>query len=443
MSQAASHGWPEPPHLAGRPIDTALLLSRDYRLQIDSRITSSPSALTIIPSIIFISFSITIEALVDVLCDRVGITRATGDLLPNIQAGASTSGADWPQAPDLRGRLLDTALLLARDHTQQLRYHIEGHPDEPLRVGVAVNVYFPYSRNMDLLIKALCQYGQVPLNPSSLMPKLGDASNQLWEPQPDPGHAGRVFAKSIATASSPPVSWKAEVPSEPQFLQRCTEITASAPQDPPHTISSTHRTKSKHMKKVTNFTKSLTPTKPAESTKPSNRHHHRVVIDQLNYNVKASSDDPDIVDDDEDENNDFTDTDIMDKDSTGSHSVASNESARNDYYNETLSNSTPTGPSRPTRRLTITLRDRQARSKLESLKRSQILKHIQKSIQEQGIHVKVTKCEKHAGRRANFWVRAQSRKGAGILRKEWDVGVVGVFGKGAYMRDSDGFVGMV
>ena len=85
MSQAASHGWPEPPHLAGRPIDTALLLTRDYRLQIDSRITSSPSAIAIIPSIVFISFSITIEALIDVLCDRVGITQATGDLLPNFR----------------------------------------------------------------------------------------------------------------------------------------------------------------------------------------------------------------------------------------------------------------------------------------------------------------------------------------------------------------------
>ncbi|KAL8839357.1 MAG: hypothetical protein Q9176_004538 [Flavoplaca citrina] len=299
------------------------------------------------------------EGLIDVLCDRVGIHRATGDLLPNNQLKARTSGADWPQAPNLRGRLLDTALLLARDHTQQLRYHIEGHPDEPLRFGVPVNVYFPYSRNVDLLIKALCQYGQVRLNPSSPMPKLDDASNQLWEPQPDPGYGGRVSTKVIASTSSPPVSWKAEVPSEPQFLQRCTEITASVPQDPPHTISSTHRTKSKHMKEVTNFIESLTPT------------------------------------------------------------------------------------SRPTRRLTITLRDRHARSALQNLERSKILKHIQKSIQEQGIQIRVTKCEKHAGRRANFWVRADSRQGAGILRREWDVGLVGVFGRGAYMRESDGFVGMV
>ncbi|KAL8888846.1 MAG: hypothetical protein Q9215_003798 [Flavoplaca cf. flavocitrina] len=251
------------------------------------------------------------EGLIDVLCDRVGIHRATGDLLPNNQLKARTSGADWPQAPNLRGRLLDTALLLARDRTQQLRYHIEGHPDEPLRFGVPVNVYFPYSRNVDLLIKALCKYGQVRLNPSSPMPKLDDASNQLWEPQPDPGYGGRVS------------------------------------------------TKSKHMKEVTNFIESLTPT------------------------------------------------------------------------------------SRPTRRLTITLRDRHARSALQNLERSKILKHIQKSIQEQGTQIRVTKCEKHAGRRANFWVRADSRQGAGILRREWDVGLVGVFGRGAYMRESDGFVGMV
>ena len=131
MGQATSHGWPEPPHLAGRPIDTALLLTRDYRLQIDSRITSSPKAQKTIPSIVFISFSISIESLIDVLCDRVGIHRATGDFQPNIQAEARTSGANWPQALDLRGRLLNKALLLARDHTHQLRYHIERHPEEP------------------------------------------------------------------------------------------------------------------------------------------------------------------------------------------------------------------------------------------------------------------------------------------------------------------------
>ena len=337
----------------------------------------------------------------------------------------------------MRGRLLDTALLLARDHTHQLRYDIEGHPDEPLRVSVPVNVYFPYSRNVDLLIKALCQYGQIPLKLSSPMPKLDAASNQVWTPQPDPGYGGRVSTNVIASTSSPPVSWKAEVQSEPQLLQRCIETTASAPPDPPHPTSCTQQKKPRHTKPNANITGSFT------SPKPTNRRDHPVAIDQPEYNMKASSDDPDIVDDDEDENNDFTDTDVMDKDITDSDSVASNESARHDYYNETLSNSTPTATSRPTRRLTLTLRDRQARSKLESLKRSQILKHIHKSIQEQGIHVKVTKCEKHAGRRANFWVRAQSREGAGILRKEWDVGLVGVFGRGAYMREADGFVGMV
>lgn len=240
MSQAASHGWPEPPHLAGRPIDTAILLSRDYRLQIDTRITSSSSTQETIPSIVFISFSINIEGLIDVLCDRVGIQRTTGDLLPNLQAESRTLEANWPQAPDLRGRLLDTALLLARDHTHQLRYHIESHPDEPLRVGIPVNVYFPYSRNVDLLIKALCQYGQIPLKSSSPMPKLDAASNYMWAPPPDPGHVKRALFKDNITTSSPVIPWKVE-------------RTASAPGDPPHPISSTQRRNSKHMKQIANF----------------------------------------------------------------------------------------------------------------------------------------------------------------------------------------------
>lgn len=171
--------------------------------------------------------------------------------------------------------------------------------------------------------------------------------------------------------------------------------------------------------------------------------------------MKSSSDDSDIIDDDDDEDkeedededdeeeNNDTSTNKTEKDGTDSRTVASDESAQDDYHDKSLNNSAFTATPRQTRRITITLRDRRARSALQTLKRSQILKHIQKSIQEQGLHVKVTKCEKHAGRRANFWVRAQSRRGAGILRKEWDVSAVEVFGRGAYMQESDGFVGMV
>ncbi|KAL8875682.1 MAG: hypothetical protein Q9192_009008, partial [Flavoplaca navasiana] len=188
------------------------------------------------------------------------------------------------------------------------------------------------------------------------MPKLGDASNQLWEPQPDPVHAGRVSAKSIASASSPPVPYEAEESSKPQFLQSCAQSTASAPQDPPHPISSTQRRNSKHMKSNANITGSLA------SAKPTNRHQSRAAIEQLEYTVEASSDDSDIVDDDEDEDedNDYTDPDIMDKNGTDTRSLASDEPAQDDYHDKSLFNSTPTPTSRPTRRITITLRDRRA-----------------------------------------------------------------------------------
>ena len=308
---------------------------------------------------------------------------------------------------------------------------------------------------MDLLIKALCLHGQIPLKPSSSMPKLDYVSNRLWEPQPDPKQAERASAKVIESTSSPPLPCKAEVSFEPQVLQRCLENTASAPRDPPHPISCTQRKTLRHKKPNANSAESLTPMKPKRSTRPFDRHQNRVAIDQLNYDIKASSNNPDIVDDDddededEDEDNNQTGTDQTGKDGTDSRSVTSEESAdtsQDDYYDKALDDSAASStiaPSRQTRQVTITLHDRRARSKLQTLKRSRILKLIQQSIQQQDLHVKVTRCERHIGRRANFWVLAKSREGARVLKKEWDVGSVEVFGRGAYMRESDGFVGMI
>ncbi len=69
------------------------------------------------------------------------------------------AGSDWPQCPEIRGRPLDTALLLNSDHVTDLRDRLRGGYDD--HGHVPGEVILPLLDNIDTLYDALSRRGPV------------------------------------------------------------------------------------------------------------------------------------------------------------------------------------------------------------------------------------------------------------------------------------------
>ncbi|KAI4221971.1 MAG: hypothetical protein L6R36_006508 [Xanthoria steineri] len=69
------------------------------------------------------------------------------------------AGSDWPQCPEIRGRPLDTALLLNKDHVTDLRHRLRGGYDDDGHVPG--EVILPLLDNIDTLYDALSRRGPV------------------------------------------------------------------------------------------------------------------------------------------------------------------------------------------------------------------------------------------------------------------------------------------
>lgn len=260
----AIHGWPEPPDLAGRPLDTAILLNRDYQLLIHNRLNLAPDRQEPhVPFNVLISFLSNTECLIDVLCERNEIQRTTINTIPNIPPGPSTTALGWPKAPILHDRLLDTALLLSRDYSNQLRNYIEADHNKPPAAGIPTGIWVPFSRNMEILVKALCQHGKLKLNSLASMPKIKDAPNRPREPRLNLEDARREFAEPVAASSGAFEPEKAEEPFYPKSPKDNAEKVLNRRSNPLIAVSNTGSNGARikrHQIKSTEPTKSSEPT---------------------------------------------------------------------------------------------------------------------------------------------------------------------------------------
>ncbi|KAL8882107.1 MAG: hypothetical protein Q9198_000836 [Flavoplaca austrocitrina] len=419
-----THGWPKPLELADKALDTAVLLVRDYQLEVQYRLNCSANVQDLcVPIDVFTSFSSKTKSVIDQLCDRSKIRRVAVDLMPNLQPKVETINQAWPEAPELHGRMLDTALLLSSYHAQRIRYCIQHSHNKIVDRGIPVDVWHPFSKNIELIIKALCQHGSIPLNPLGLIPKLKAAPGLTREAQEYPDQFSRTAGQTSSLGHA-----MAKI--EDQVHAQLNDFSDGR--------SNVGVTKGNAMPKrlramTEKFLRIEVPRNLAAKQKDST--------------VQNSQDDSKHAD--PHEKVEDVASDVRVEDSASSVANPADEpiapSPLHTNRHQTSATSATRSPKRAARRkrqVTITIRDAEARSKLETLERSCILGLIQESIQQQGLHVQVVTCERYAGRRANFWLRAKSSEGARILRKEWDVGMVKAFGRGAYMRESDGFVGM-
>ncbi|KAI4241170.1 MAG: hypothetical protein L6R40_004706 [Gallowayella cf. fulva] len=375
--------WPTPPNLAGRPLDTALLLNRDYQLEIHNRLNSIPDESGIgLPSHVFHSFANTTKTLIHALCNHCKIQHAALGINPVLEEVAPAATPDWPQAPGLQGRPLDTALLLNRDHTRQIAYRLQNHADDPSELPI--DVWCPFSKNAETLIKALCHHGKIQLNSLNAIPKIKDATNSRQEYGADAGSADG----NAGNASREPVGPAG--PSRNRIPVKVEE--RSEPEHPDSDMDS--------------------PPEPAEEVSTSvSDQLDRADVDEdcadtaVDSDASAASKEEDL--------SEYTDSDD-DMESTGD---ASDSSA--------VSRSTPPPPpmndaSRKAREVIIRHVGPEVRSKLLQLTRTQLRKRLQSSIRDQKLKVVVHTCcvFKSSGDIRLWTTDAESVK---ILRRKWKV----------------------
>ncbi|KAL8806205.1 MAG: hypothetical protein Q9182_001480 [Xanthomendoza sp. 2 TL-2023] len=189
--------WPIPPNLDGRPLDTAVLLNRDYELQIHHHINILLDREASVPIHVYFAFANTTETVLNGLCDHGKVHRTAVGPILDIQTAAGAPIAEWPQPPDLQGRPLDTALLLHRDHTRQISHRLQNHPDDVFGDGLPAQVWCSFSENVETLIKALCQHGNIRLNSLNSIPKINIPIDR-------PRHIGREARREpLQTAIAP------------------------------------------------------------------------------------------------------------------------------------------------------------------------------------------------------------------------------------------------
>ncbi|KAL8992793.1 MAG: hypothetical protein Q9169_006831 [Polycauliona sp. 2 TL-2023] len=159
-----------------------------------------------VPFEVFVSFSRNTETLVDVLSERNGLVCSRSETPPVVLPGSYETSTTWPQAPDLNDRLLDTAILLCRDHTRELCEHIENNQSELPKSGMPASVWRSFSRNMEGLIKALCQQAGIKLDPVASLPTLKMTVGQSQrQPLADPDIMKREPVKSVAASVRVPM----------------------------------------------------------------------------------------------------------------------------------------------------------------------------------------------------------------------------------------------
>ncbi|KAL8680836.1 MAG: hypothetical protein Q9186_003014 [Xanthomendoza sp. 1 TL-2023] len=175
--------WPEPPSVDGIPLDTALLLNRDYYSQLYALISPSPYFLfyQIVPSTVVRAFSEITETLIDTLCTHGHIQRNSITSVPKVCRGRdgkketldkNNNNNKWPsrmQAPAIHGRPLDTALLLHRDYANEIFARMAKDEDDK---GLPVEVFAGLLDNNTRLINALCSHGGILRNPLREMPRV-------------------------------------------------------------------------------------------------------------------------------------------------------------------------------------------------------------------------------------------------------------------------------
>ncbi|KAL8685575.1 MAG: hypothetical protein Q9224_005764 [Gallowayella concinna] len=221
-----THQWPTPPNLDGRPLDTAVLLNRDYELQIHNHLNNPSDYKDGVPAHVFLAFANTTETVLNALCDHGKVQRTAVGLILDVQTVAGTAVANWPQTPELQGRPLDTALLLHRDHTQQISHRLQHHPDDVFGGGHPVDVWCSFSKNVETLIKALCQHGNIKLNSLDSIPKI---KSTTVRPRQSGGEASRGAVQPARAPRHRHTTVKVEEPSR-------SETSNSSPDGDPETI---------------------------------------------------------------------------------------------------------------------------------------------------------------------------------------------------------------
>ncbi|KAL8811692.1 MAG: hypothetical protein Q9200_001587 [Gallowayella weberi] len=165
--------WPQPPEVDGRPLDTALVLNRDYYSQLYECISNFRYGLLIVPSNVVRDFAGITGIMVDALCSHGQVQLNCVGTIPKVRGRASTTNlAEWPQPPQIHGRPLDTALLLNRDYGLQVFARVQNGADYPNDKGVPAEVFGELLDNTVRLINALCTHGNILRNPLRSMPKV-------------------------------------------------------------------------------------------------------------------------------------------------------------------------------------------------------------------------------------------------------------------------------
>ena len=460
-----SLGWPEAPDLGGRPLDTALLLNRDYQLQIHNRLNvSANEEEACVPFHVFHSFCSNTEALIIVLCDHSKIQRFTLDF-PTIEPGPGMPAHEWPRAPELHGRLLDTALLLSRDYTNQLRHRVRNVHENASSNGVPTDVWCPFSKNIETLIKALCHHGKIQLNSLNSVPKLKDATNQPEEPRRFLEAVGRQPVEQVAASRDGIMPMKVEGPHDPEDSGNILEDGRREPSEPVAARSRglaplkfeepSSSDGSNHVLDIATDTLETSPKEipDAESRNPRNRgrntnsdeeRNNGVPRDQANDEMDTESDDgvsaDSFVSSNEDEALD-SNSHVTSGNHSKSHSGSDSDSDE-DVASDASTARSATTPLPPlhdqptgTRQVIVKLNDPETTSELRKLTPSQLVSLVQGSIREQRLDVTVIRCQ-GLGKRNNLHLCTKDVEGARLLKEKWNVKLTKEFGQRSHIQGS-------
>ncbi|KAL8680835.1 MAG: hypothetical protein Q9186_003013 [Xanthomendoza sp. 1 TL-2023] len=385
-----THPWPTPPNLDGRPLDTAVLLNRDYQLQIHNHLSNPIDNEIGVPAQVFLAFANSTERVINALCDHGKVQRTAVGSVLETQTVAGTAAAQWPQTPELQGRPLDTALLLHRDHTQQISHRLQHHPDDVFGGGHPVDVWCSFSKNVETLIKALCQHGNIKLNSLDSIPKI---KSTAVRPRQSGGETSREAVQPARAPRHRHTTVKVEEPSR-------SETSESSPDGDPETIE--------------NAPNGVAPVEV--------KHENNMV----------------------DRNEESTDTAVNGETNDASEDENSSEDADSDMEagtdasdNSTASSSTAPPPPlhdafRKNREVNIRYVDQE---KVEHLTRTQLRKHLQSSIRDQNLTVIVDTCSRFRNS-GDIRLWTTDVKGARILRdpKKWNVNINNAHGFGPKAR---------
>ncbi|KAL8921648.1 MAG: hypothetical protein Q9172_003896 [Xanthocarpia lactea] len=452
-----SLGWPEAPDLGGRPLDTALLLNRDYQLQIHNRLNASANAEeACVPFHVFHSFCSNTEPLIVVLCDHSKIQRFTLDF-PTIEPGPGMPAQEWPQAPELHGRLLDTALLLSRDYTNQLRRRVRNDHENASSNGVPTDVWCPFSKNIETLIKALCHHGKIQLNSLNSIPKLKDATNPPEEPRRFSETVRRQPVRQVAASRNEIMPMKVEGPQNPKTSGNILEDGRRKPAEPVAAparglapLKFEEPSGSEGSDHVSDITPDTLETSPrgisnAECRNPRNRQRNAnsdeerkngVPRDQANDEMDTESDDGvsanssvSINEDEASENHSKSDS--------GSNSDSDEDAASDSSTAGSATAPLPPLHDRPTetQQVIVKLDDPETTSKLRKLTPSQLTSLVQGSIRQQRLDVTVKRCQ-GLGKKNNLHLWTTGIEGARLLKEKWNVKLVKEFGRRSHVQGS-------